>query len=129
MTTIATPRPATVSLLLLSICACFTGCIRTGLPQIVKSPDGSVRLTAVVQNGDLRYDASLAGSPAILPSPMTFTLDGVNLARNVHVLSIEPYGTNERYPWFGTHSVATDHSNGARMRLRHEPSNTTYTLD
>jgi alpha-glucosidase len=36
---------------------------------------------------------------------------------------------NEKYPWYGVHSTAVDHSNGVKIAVTHRSSRTAYTVE
>jgi len=81
---------------------------RVRMEQVqVTSPDGNVRLT-------------------ILPNAerLTFTL-----STGVVAGPVERYEINETYPWYGAHSMAVNHCNGARISLQHDLSFINYILE
>lgn len=94
----------------------------------IESPNGRVRFQ--LQDGaELNYQISLRNRPVIESSGIGMIIDDVNLARDAAIGKIEKYRTNDEYAWRGVHSKAIDRSNGARIKVRHGPSRTEYTLE
>jgi alpha-glucosidase len=95
----------------------------------VPSPDGSVGFKFFLNQGKLSYSISCRNKSIIEPSPMEFTVDGVDLTQGAELQRLQPYDINESYPWRGVHSVATNHCNGIKIELLHTQSKSAYTLD
>lgn len=96
----------------------------------VASPDGRVqfRLSSSPQ-GHLQYTVALNSKTIIETSPLGIVVDGADLAAGAQLGAAETYARNESYPWYGPHSTAVDHSNGARVAVTHPKSRISYTLE
>jgi alpha-glucosidase len=69
----------------------------------------------------------LRNKPVLETFPLHFTLDGVELAEGAEVGKPATYQLKETYPWYGAHSQAINHCNGARIPVKH--GDTSYTLE
>jgi alpha-glucosidase len=114
-----------VALLLSSLSVPAATLTATGLA----SPNGAVRLKTSLDQGRLNFSVTYKNQPVIETSPMQFTMDGVDLTQGLKAGAVEPYQIQETYPWYGVHSSATNHCNGAKFSFTHEKSKTAYTLD
>jgi alpha-glucosidase len=61
------------------------------------------------------YTVTLDKHPVIDASPLGIVVDGVNLADGAAIGTVETYTIDERYPWLGVHSLATNRCRGARI--------------
>src|ERR1039458_10713065 len=95
----------------------------------VASPDGHVQFVLALAGGRLQYTVTFTSKTVIAASPLGIVVDGVNLAEGAQIGASEPYRKNETYPWYGAHSIAVDHCNGARVAVAHAKSGTAYTLE
>lgn len=96
----------------------------------VASPGGRVVFTLEqVSAGRIGYRVTAGGAPVVEPSPMVFTLDGVDLAEGAEPGRVERYRIHERYAWRGVHDTAVNHANGMRVAMTHKRSGAAYTLD
>ena len=95
----------------------------------VASPDGHVQFVLALADGRLQYTVTFNSKTVIAASPLGIVVDGVNLAEGAQIGASEPYRKNETYPWYGAHSIAVDHCNGARVAVTHAKSGTAYTLE
>src|SRR5688572_29463835 len=82
----------------------------------ITSPDGSIQFKVTFKEG-LRYEVSFKSKPVIEPSPLSFMLDGVDLAGKPQAGEIKTYRLNETYPWRGAHAQAANQCNGATIAL------------
>ena len=96
----------------------------------VASPDGHVRFV-LSQNpqGHLVYTVTFNSRNIIDPSPLGIVVDGADLADGAQIGASETYSVNETYPWYGPHSTATNHCNGAKVAVIHAKTATRYTLE
>src|SRR4051794_16198121 len=79
----------------------------------IASPNGALQFKVMTENGRLEF-AITSGKRAIIePSPMRFTVDGVDLTDGAQLERINPYRIEETYPWRGAHSRATNRCSGA----------------
>src|ERR1039458_9101524 len=90
----------------------------------VASPDGHVQFVLALADGRLQYTVTFNSKTVIAASPLGIVVDGVNLAEGAQIGASEPYRKNETYPWYGAHSIAVDHCNGARVAVTHAKSGT-----
>jgi alpha-glucosidase len=95
----------------------------------VVSPDQAVQFKVFLDRGSLTFSVSRKDRPVVEPSPLSFSVDGVNLTEGVTFGAVKAYRVKETYPWRGVHSQAVNHCNGATVALRHARSKTTYTLE
>ena len=94
----------------------------------IESPNGHVRFQ--LQDGaELNYQVSLRNRPVIESSAIGMIIDEVNLGRGTAIGKIEKYRTNDEYAWRGVHSRAVDRLNGAKIKIRHEPTKSEYMLE
>jgi alpha-glucosidase len=93
------------------------------------SPDGSVHLQIVVQDGRLKYAVTFKGRPVIESSPLAISLDGTDITEGLELGDGKPVQVNEKFPWRGVHSQAVNQYNGVTVPVRHPKSNTQYTLE
>jgi alpha-glucosidase len=96
----------------------------------VISPDGRVQFRLL--SGDksrLQYAVAFREKPVIEVSELGMIVDGINLAAGVQIGKIERYQVKETYPWYGAHSMATDHCNGMKIAITHVQSRSAYALD
>src|SRR5262249_18996526 len=99
-------------------------------PVAVTSPNGQVELRLSSDpSGRLRWAVKLKGHAVIEESPIGITLDGVNLADGEQIGKTETYRVEEKYPWYGAHSIAADNCRGVRIAMKHGASGTSYTLE
>lgn len=92
------------------------------------SPDGAVRIQLAALTGRLTLSATLKDAPALDASPMSFTVDDVDLAADSTVVHVERYTVHETYPMVGGHRVAVNNGAGQRITLGHK-NGTRFTLD
>jgi alpha-glucosidase len=95
----------------------------------VLSPNGAVRFQLLRDEGRLRCAITFRNKPVLEPSPLHFTLDGVDLTEGAEVGKTTTYQVNETYPWYGAHAQASNHCNGVKIPVQHRKSNTSYTLE
>ncbi|HKS38046.1 MAG TPA: glycoside hydrolase family 97 N-terminal domain-containing protein [Verrucomicrobiae bacterium] len=98
-------------------------------PTTVLSPDGAIRFALQVQEERLKFYVTFRNKAAIETSPLSITVDGVDLAEGVDPGALKRYELKETYPWRGVHSKATNHCNGVTIPLKHRKSGTGYTLE
>jgi len=95
----------------------------------VVSPDGNVKLTIGSNAERLTFTVTLGGKTVIEPSAIVMRVDDYDLSSGVVFDKTERYEINETYPWYGAHSMAVNHCNGARISLRHDLSFIDYVLE
>jgi alpha-glucosidase len=95
----------------------------------VKSPNGAIHFKLLLQEPQLKYEVTFKGKPVIERSPLTLTLDGVELTREVTPGNLNRRKIDESYPWRGSHSRATNRCNEAALSLEHRKSRTAYVLE
>ncbi|HEY1336656.1 MAG TPA: glycoside hydrolase family 97 N-terminal domain-containing protein [Bryobacteraceae bacterium] len=108
---------------------CFLPLLLAAAEVNVTSPNGQVQFRLTEGQDKLQYSVTFAGKPVLEPSPVAIVVDKVNLADGAAIGNVENYQTNEKYPWNGPHSIAVDHSNGAKVAITHRQSHTAYTLE
>ncbi|HET8546640.1 MAG TPA: glycoside hydrolase family 97 catalytic domain-containing protein [Bryobacteraceae bacterium] len=95
----------------------------------ISSPSGRVQISVSVAGGHLSYSVSFQRQPVIETSRMGIVVDGVDLGDGAVPRRTERYRHDETYRWYGVHSTARDHANGAKIHVRHEKSGVAYTVD
>jgi hypothetical protein len=98
-------------------------------PLSVKSPRGQVEIRLLAGAPRLRFTVVMNGTTIIEPSPMSFTVDGVDLADGASAVRRENYGVNEEYPVLGGHARAINYCEGVRHTLKHHASGQEFTVD
>jgi alpha-glucosidase len=93
------------------------------------SPAGNVEFQLGADDPRLQFSVTFGGRPVIEPSPMAFSVDGVDLAEGAEVTGQEPFELSESYPWRGVHAQAYNWYSGAVVSLRHRGSGTDYRLE
>ena len=111
---------------LLCILSCLFVTFASAAGFQLSSPDGSVHFKIGPRDGRLIYSISLETKPVIESSVVQFTLDGVEITAEAEVGEPDFYQLKETYPWYGVHSIATNHFNGAKVQLKHHPTQTRY---
>lgn len=109
----------------------FWFCLPLAAQEVaVSSPDGHVQFhLSTDSNASLLYSVSFSGKPVILTSAAGIVVDGVNLGHGVELGKAERYEINSSYPWYGPHSTAQDHSNGAKISVKHRASGQALTVE
>jgi len=103
---------------------------RVRMEQVqVASPDGNVKLTILPNAERLTFTVTLANTMVFEPSTVVMNLDGYDLSTGVVFGKVERYEINETYPWYGAHSMAVNHCNGARISLQNDLSFINYILE
>jgi alpha-glucosidase len=115
---------------LISACCLATAAWGSTYNFAISSPSGRVQFRLMrLDDGRLAYAVTLHGRPVIEASPLGIVVDGVNLSHGVQVGARETYRVRETYPWYGVHSLAVNHCQGARVQLRHESSGQAWSLE
>ena len=94
---------------------------------LIQSPDQKISFTLSVKNNSLNYSISSKGKTAIEPSPIRLSVDGTGITEDVTLGKAERYQLDEQYPWYGVHSTARNHYNGAKIAVT--KGSLTYLLD
>lgn len=83
------------------------------------SPTKAVRLDLKREGSRLMLSVQAHKWTIVLdPSPLTFMLDGKDLAKDAVITASKNYSRNEKYPWRGAHALAVDRSNGMVLLLK-----------
>ncbi len=94
------------------------GALGTASAVELRSPNGRVVATIAVDNGRLTYTLTRADAAVLDKSEMGITIDGVDLGKDA-VIGEAKFGTiNEKYPWYGVKSEATNHCNTAAIPIK-----------
>jgi alpha-glucosidase len=101
--------------------------VRAG--QTVVSPGGNVQLAVDAAAAQLRFAISLNGTPVIEPSPLVFTLDGVDLTQGATVEDVKADKIDQTYPTRGVHSTAKNRCSTMRLSMKHTASGAPYALE
>ena len=103
---------------------------RVHMPEVqVVSPNGLLKFTIEPNAERLAYSVNLMDTRIIETSPMVMKVDGYDLSSGVVFENVERYEVNESYPWYGAHSTAINHCNGAKITLVHDLSFIKYVLE
>lgn len=95
----------------------------------VLSPNGEARFNLLMSGSKLTFSVAARNASVIDPSPMAFTVDGVDLTEDVVPGDVARYRVDETYPWRGVHSRAVNRCRGAKISLEHTKSGTGYALE
>jgi hypothetical protein len=99
-------------------------------PLRLPSPDGQlVALIHTAVDGRLTFAIEHDGTPIINPSPLGITLEKMDFGIPVSLGQPERETLNERYPWLGGKSSATNHCHVYRIPVSRESGNTRWTLE
>jgi alpha-glucosidase len=95
----------------------------------IASPDGRVQfvLSAGAQ-GHLEYTVTFRSKNIIDASPLGIVVDRVDLAEGAQIGKEARYSIDETYPWYGAHSTAVNHCNGAKVAVTSK-AGTSYTIE
>lgn len=95
----------------------------------VTGPDGKVKFILGSNPERLTFTVTREDTTVIEPSSLDMRMDGYDLSSGVIFNSLESYRIDETYPWYGVHSTAVNHCNGAKVSLTHDLSQTAYVLE
>jgi len=96
----------------------------------ITSPDRRIKFELDQQPHDrLAYRVTMKGRAVIERSRLGIVVDGVNLADDAAIGTIERTHQDQRYPTRGVHAIATNRYNGASVGVTHEHSGSRYTID
>ncbi|HEV2294290.1 MAG TPA: glycoside hydrolase family 97 N-terminal domain-containing protein [Tepidisphaeraceae bacterium] len=99
-------------------------------PLSVRSPQRQVEIRLLPDEARLRFVVIMDGVTVIEPSPMVFTVDGVDLADGAMPNGVrQNYAVNEEYPILGAHALAVNYCNGIRQPMKHGASGQEFTID
>lgn len=97
--------------------------------KTLSSPDGHVQFKMAVDSNKLTYSVTFNNNPVIERSLLQLSIDSMDITKRIKIESAESYQVNETYPWYGTHSTATDHCNGIKIKLQCPQNKLEYTLE
>lgn len=110
--------------------------IVAGLPVTLKandvkvsSPNGNVEFQLAADPKQVSYRVTFKNNPVIDASRLGIIIDEVDLGQNAEVGKVETYRIDEQYPSRGVHSHALNRCKGAKIRVRHSGSATSYTIE
>ncbi len=86
----------------------------------VKSPSGNLVFKLFSNQGQLSFSISFGQSIIVEPSKVLMSLNGIPITNHITHITVkkdEKYIHDETYPWLGTHSIARNHYNGAKVSL------------
>jgi alpha-glucosidase len=108
----------------------MAGLVALALALRLTSPSGLVSFDLTQDaSGALVYSIRLGSDVVVEPSAVGIVVDGSNLGTGVEIGRAEHYKVDERYPWYGVHSTATNRCRGSRVALKHTATGTSWTLD
>jgi alpha-glucosidase len=99
---------------------CVLGILAAPIPslragEVVASPNGLVQFRLDPKGAEPIFEISLGGKPAVEPSTLAITIDGVSLTAGATVAAVARYQVNETYPLLGGHATAVNQCNGATV--------------
>lgn len=94
---------------------------------VVKSPDNQIAFHVFMKGDSLFYRISYQNKDVIEASPIRMSVDGKAITDKVRIGKADQYQLNEKYPWYGAHSVVTNHCNGSKIGISRGALH--YTLD
>lgn len=83
----------------------------------IAGPDGKVKLSLNVLNGQLYYSISYKNSSVIENSALKMTVDNSSITSGITIGKISKYSAKETYEWNGVHSRAVNHFNASVISL------------
>lgn len=95
----------------------------------LKSPDGHVEMVLSVDGGHLLWQAALDGRTVMENEPLDIHASGDPAARLHGFGKPQRYRIDDRYPWYGVHSVAVEQGRGLRVPLLTAAGATAFTLE
>jgi alpha-glucosidase len=95
----------------------------------LKSPDGQIEVVLSVDAGHVSWQASMDGHAMLEKEPLEIHADGHETAGAIHFGQAQRYRIDDRYPWYGVHSVAEEHGSGLRVPLLGLGAATAFTLE
>jgi alpha-glucosidase len=104
-------------------------CLRAASEATVSSPDGGLSLRLNVQEQQLTLAVTFRGQPVLDPSPLKMLIDGSEITRGATWGEVSRSEVRETFPTRGWHNEARIHGNTMSVALRHESSQTSYTLE
>ena len=108
----------------------MAGLVALALAVRLTSPSGLVSFDLTRDaSGALVYSIRLGNDLVVEPSAVGIVVDGSNLGSGVEIGRAQSYTVDERYPWYGVHSTATNRCRGSRVALKHTATGTSWTLD
>jgi alpha-glucosidase len=110
----------------LSLMACSSG-LFAAVNVVVYSPDKQVRMEVFNKQGTIFYTVTYKSQPVVNTSAMSVSIDQTALTNRATITGSTTYSINETYPWYGVHSKAVNHFNGAKIKLLH--GETAFVLD
>ena len=90
----------------------------TGDQILVGSPDGTVQAEVTAIEGNLRYRILLDGKQVLAPSTLGIRADDVEWGQDVTLGEPRRHTVNERYAFFGAHSLAVNNAGEATIPAR-----------
>ncbi|MDP4189437.1 MAG: glycoside hydrolase family 97 N-terminal domain-containing protein, partial [Bacteroidota bacterium] len=115
--------------ILLGILGFSMPCFPASVSVDLSSPDGSVQFKVTSIKKQLYYTVLMNGKTVIEPSPMVMKVDSLVITKNIRIGEVNRYTINETYPWYGLHSTAINHCNGAQLTIKSMNPHIGYTLD
>lgn len=80
-------------------------------PIVVASPDAKVRAELLLDSGTLAYRIIVDGKQVLAPSRLGIRSDNLELGEQASIGTATRRTVNERYRFFGAHSIAVNHAN------------------
>jgi alpha-glucosidase len=110
----------------LSMMTCSSG-LFAAANVIIYSPDKQIRMEVSDRQGGIFYAVTYKNHPVVSTSTMSVSIDQTVLTNQATITGSTTYSVNETYPWYGVHSTAINHFNGAKIKLLH--GKTAFVLD
>lgn len=95
----------------------------------VESPDGHIEMVLSVEEGQLEWQASMDGQRTMEKEPLDIHAAGSSQAKLTGFGEAQHYRINDRYPWYGVHSIAEEQGRGLRVPLLDAAGATAFTLE
>lgn len=84
-------------------------------PIVIKSPDGKIKAELSTVDDALNYRLLVDGKQVLAPSKIAIASDGVELGQDVVLGKPQFHNVNEKYKYFGTHSIAVNQAREATI--------------
>lgn len=95
----------------------------------ISSPDGAIQCEINMTGGRLFLSVALDGTTILEPSPLSMTIDGIEITTGVKEGKIIRFSADEYFPLAGLHSTGKNHFNGVSIALKHIKTGLKYSLE
>ena len=104
-------------------------------PIEITGPNGKIKVSVnVPEKGWIAFNASLAGKPVFVDSPLGFVIGlggrkTIEPGKSVTLVKVEKESGDTTYKIFGNHAEARDHYNGVKIYLHDSSANVDFAVE